>query len=492
MIRPIPFEPRRAPAPDLPIAIVGGGPVGLAAAAQLRARGIEPVVFEQGDTVGAAVRDWGHVAMFSPWSFNIDAAAAAILERHGWTQPDATVFPTGHDIAVRYLEPLAATPEIAGRLRLGCRVTGVARTGVGKMKTVGRDARPFEIRFVDARGGEGRLLARAVIDASGTWLTPAPAGASGLPALGERAAADRIRYGMPDVLGAERQRYAGKRVLVVGGGHSATGTLIDLAALATDAPSTRIVWALRTKNLSSVFGGGDGDQLARRGALGQALRRLTERGAYEIVAPFLIDTIARAADGSLRVSGEGEAGAVAIAADEIIVATGLRPDLSFLGELRLDLDPALDCPRTLAPLIDPNVHSCGTVRPHGWAELAQPETNLFIVGMKAYGRAPTFLLATGYEQVRSVAAHLAGDVAAARRVELALPETGVCSGPGPALEQAAAAAGCCGGPAPAGIDACCVADAEAKSAGEAGCGCGPAPEPKARPAAKTGCCGAAT
>jgi hypothetical protein len=492
MIRPIPFEPRRAPAPDLPVAIVGGGPVGLAAAAHLLARGIEPVVFEQGDTVGAAVRDWGHVAMFSPWSFNIDAAAAAILERNGWTRPDAAAFPTGHDIAVRYLEPLAATPEIAGRLRLGCRVTGIARTGVGKMKTAGRDARSFEIRFADARGGEGRLLARAVIDASGTWLTPVPAGASGLPALGERAAADRIRYGMPDVLGAERQRYAGKRVLVVGGGHSATGTLIDLAALAADAPATRIVWALRKKDVSSVFGGGDADQLARRGALGQALRRLTERGAYEIVAPFLIDTIARAADDSLRVSGEGEAGAVAIDADEMIVATGLRPDLSFLGELRLDLDPALDCPRTLAPLIDPNVHSCGTVRPHGWAELALPEANLFIVGMKAYGRAPTFLLATGYEQIRSIAAHLAGDAAAARRVELALPETGVCSGPGPAVEQTdAAAAGCCGGPAPAGIDACCVADAEAKADGEAGCGCGPAAEPEARPAAKTGCCGAA-
>ena len=115
--------------------------------------------------------------------------------------------------------------------------------------------------------------------------------------------------------------------------------------------------------------------------------------------------------------------------DEVVVATGFRPDLSFLSEVRLDLDPVLQAPRTLAPLIDPNVHSCGTVYPHGATELAQPEPGVYLVGMKSYGRAPTFLALTGYEQVRSVAA-LAGDREAADRVELVLPETGVCSGAG--------------------------------------------------------------
>ena len=114
-------------------------------------------------------------------------------------------------------------------------------------------------------------------------------------------------------------------------------------------------------------------------------------------------------------------------ADEMVVATGLRPDLGILGEVRLDLDPALECPRVLAPLIDPNLHSCGTVRPHGAHELQQPDTGLFLAGMASYGRAPTFLLATGYEQVRSIAAFLVGDMEAARRVELDLPQTGVCS-----------------------------------------------------------------
>jgi hypothetical protein len=99
----------------------------------------------------------------------------------------------------------------------------------------------------------------------------------------------------------------------------------------------------------------------------------------------------------------------------------------MLREIRLDLDEVVEAPRRLAPLIDPNLHSCGTVEPHGFDELRHPEKDFFVVGMKSYGRAPTFLLATGYEQVRSVAAYLDGDLDAARRVQLVLPATGVCS-----------------------------------------------------------------
>ncbi|WP_342238832.1 NAD(P)-binding protein [Inquilinus sp. OTU3971] len=440
---------------ELPVAIIGGGPVGLAAAVHLLGYGLEPLILEAGAQVGAAVRDWGHVPMFWPWGYSTDRATVALLQRQGWTHPDGEGYPTGLDLAERYLDPLAATPEIAGRLRLGSRVTGIARAGHGKVRTAGRDDRPFEVRYVDSAGQEGRVFARAVIDASGTWSSPNPAGAGGLPAIGERAASSRIRYGMPDVLGRDRDRYAGRRILVLGSGHSATGTLLDLAELARQAPDTRIVWAFRSADRARLFGGGEADQLPRRGALGQRLRALADAGAYEIVAPFAVDAIETTSDGGLHVLGDRDGAAHAIEADELIVATGLRPDLSILGELRIDLDPALDCPRALAPQIDPNEHSCGTVRPHGAAELAQPEPGLFIIGMKAYGRAPTFLLATGYEQARSVAAHLAGDLDAARRVELVLPETGVCNGPG---RQEAEAASCCGpaaSAAPAKASACC-------------------------------------
>ena len=115
------------------------------------------------------------------------------------------------------------------------------------------------------------------------------------------------------------------------------------------------------------------------------------------------------------------------ALEDSVLFAGFRPDLDMLREIRLELDDVVEAPKRLAPLIDPNVHTCGTVEPHGFAELRQPEDGFFLAGMKSYGRAPTFLLATGYEQVRSIAAWLAGDTAAAANVQLELPATGVCS-----------------------------------------------------------------
>jgi hypothetical protein len=135
--------------------------------------------------------------------------------------------------------------------------------------------------------------------------------------------------------------------------------------------------------------------------------------------------------------------------DEIIATTGFRPDLAPLRELRVILDDILEAPPTLAPLIDPNVHSCGTVPPHGARELAHPEKDFYIAGMKSYGRAPTFLMLTGYEQVRSIACALVGDTYGAEHVELVLPQTGVCSGGSDCCDDAATDCGspastCCG------------------------------------------------
>ncbi|MDH6629795.1 hypothetical protein M2271_007634 [Streptomyces sp. LBL] len=85
------------------------------------------------------------------------------------------------------------------------------------------------------------------------------------------------------------------------------------------------------------------------------------------------------------------------------------------------------------------------------SELAHPEKDVYLVGMKSYGRAPTFLAMTGYEQVRSIAAALAGDQEAAERVELTLPETGVCGGAGlfddPDAAQSSEGGGGCAAPA---------------------------------------------
>jgi hypothetical protein len=171
------------------------------------------------------------------------------------------------------------------------------------------------------------------------------------------------------------------------------------------------------------------------------------------------------ADGTGLIVGTGCCGRQVVV-DELIVATGFRPNLDFVRELRIQLDPAIECPVALAPLIDPNEHSCGTVRPHGARELAQHEPGFYFAGMKSYGRAPTFLMLTGYEQVRSIAADIAGDREAAERVELVLPETGVCN-----RSAVTDASNCCGGPALSDVDACCAADANARQEGKTGCGC---------------------
>jgi thioredoxin reductase len=407
---------------SLPVVVIGAGPVGLAAAVHLLNRGETPLVLEAGPTVGANIAQWAHVRVFSPWEFNMDPASRALLETHGWIAPPADAYPTGQELLDHYLRPLAALPEIQPHLRLGTRVTGVARQGYSRITSAGREKAPFVVRFTSEQG-DGEVLARAVIDASGTYATPNPLGASGLPAVGERAHQECIFYGIPDVLGAHRARYAGRRVLVAGSGHSAFNALIDLATLAEEAPGTSITWVVRRAKLGNLFSGGETDQLPERGRLGAQLRTLVQRGALTMVTGYKVARIDTTPTG--LVVGDGVRDLAPV--DEIVVATGLRPDLEMLRELRLALDDVVESPAALAPLIDPNIHSCGSVPPHGAEELKHPETEFFMVGMKSYGRAPTFLLRTGYEQVRSVVLALTGDWEAARQIELVLPETGVCS-----------------------------------------------------------------
>jgi thioredoxin reductase len=443
------------------VAILGGGPVGLAAAAHVLERGMEPVVLEAGPDAGHAVRQWAHVRMFSPWEYNIDKAAERLLATMGWNAPSGCEYPTGGELVAQYLAPLATRTPLRDRIRTRSLVTSVGRAGFDKVKTKGRAAAPFEVRYENGTGPES-LRADAVIDATGTWLAPNPAGADGRPVLGEREVQDRLAYGMPDVLGRDRDRYAGRTVAVLGAGHSAVGTLIDLSRLRDEAPTTAIVWLLRSDTPEKSFGGGANDKLSARGALGAAFAALVASGNIKVETGFRVSRLDRAGQRLRVVSGSACCDRT-VTVDELVVATGFRPELEFLREVRLSLDPALECPPALAPLIDPNEHSCGTVRPHGARELAQPEPGFYFAGMKSYGRAPTFLMLTGYEQVRSIVAEIAGDHDAARKVELVLPETGVCSGPGPQLAQpddaatTASSGGCCA-PAPqkaAKGQACC-------------------------------------
>ena len=444
----------------LPVAVIGAGPIGLVAAAHLRSRGETPVVLEAGATVGTSIRDWGHVRLFSPWKYLVEPLTRGLLESEGWQAPDGERLPTGHEFVTTFLEPLAAHPHISSHLRLGHRVVSVSRRGMDKVKTAGREKAPFEVVVRTPAGTTDRIMARAVIDASGTWGAPNPLGASGVPAAGEAEHADRIAYGIPDVGGRARDHYAGRRTAVFGSGHSAFNALLDLAALAESAPGTDIVWAVRRDAVGLMFGGGRDDALEARGELGARLQALLSAGRLRFVTGFRTERISGGA-GPLVVTAED--GRRLEGLDRLVVATGSRPDLALVRELRTRLDPWLEAPERLAPLIDPNLHSCGTVYPHGAAELAHPEQDFYIVGMKSYGRAPTFLMLTGYEQVRSVACALTGDAEGARNVELVLPETGVCQTSfGGSDAGGSDAGGCCGAvgsSAGAGAEpaACCAA-----------------------------------
>ena len=467
---------------SLPVIVIGAGPIGLAATAHLITRSIPVNLLEAGDSVAANVRSWGHVQLFSPWSYNIDKAARALLDKAGWQAPKRSAHPTGTELYEQYLRPLAATREIAAVLELNARVTGVSRLGFDKMKSAGREQAPFSVIVETGDGQTRETLASAVIDTSGTWTQPNPIGTSGLPVPGETAAADLIAYGVPDVLDRDAAQYAGQRVLVIGAGHSAANVLLDLAELKERVPGTEIVWAVRGASLARLFGGGANDKLAARGALGQALEKLVKAGGIDL---YLHRTVTRIETGAaLQVTLATPGGGTGtVEVDRIIAATGQRPDLTMLREIRLDLDPATESPRVLAPMIDPNVHSCGTVRPHGHRELAQPDTGFYIAGIKSYGRAPTFLLATGYEQVRSIIAALAGDMAAADDIQLDLPETGVCSTNLPKVTGGEAGSESCGtscdtpAPAPAATACCSKANDANVKAGK-----------PARPVAANACC----
>lgn len=438
---------------NLPVAVLGAGPVGLAAAVHLLERGLTPLIVEAGAAIGTNLAAYRHVRLFSPWQYNIDGAARRLLLASGWSEPPGDDLPTAGELLDQYLAPLAAIPALSTNLLLRTRVTAITRLGFDKVKTKGRERAPFLIR-TETPEGPRQFLASAVIDATGTWANQNPLGADGIPALGEQALANRIGYGMPDVLGAERDTYAGKKILVVGAGHSAAGALLALAELARQHPGTQLVWATRGSQLARVFGGGEADGLKARGELGMRLKTLRDAGGLEMRQNFRILSLADT-DGKIVVTGEPLEGPAPVidGIDRIICAAGARPDLALTRELRVRHDPWLESTDALAPLIDPNEHSCGTVRPHGHRELAHPESAYYAVGAKSYGRAPNFLLATGYEQVRSVVAALSGDLAAANDVQLNLPETGVCNTRQAYMAEPVATASC-GVPSPSSAGGC--------------------------------------
>ncbi|KPN97218.1 NAD(P)-binding domain-containing protein [Lysinibacillus sp. ZYM-1] len=408
---------------NLPIVIIGAGPIGLATAAHLVEQNQAFILLEAGREIAHNIRTWGHVTLFSPWRYNINKAAKALLNASGWEEPNLDTLPTGHELIDLYLKPLSELVQIKPNIQLNAKVVGISRQLNDKMKTKNRVEQPFII-YIEQENDIRMIEARAVIDATGTWGNPNPANSTGVWLQNEKTLANHIEYGIPDI-NTNAKRYANKKIAVIGGGHSAINTLLALAELQEENPATKLVWIMRKKSVEEAYGGEEKDALAARGALGVRIHELVDTGKVEVITPFYISQVKK--DENIHIVGTiNREQKVLTGFEELIVNAGNRPDFSINSELCLFIDSTTESVQALAPLIDPNEHSCGTVRAHGEEILRQPEKDFYIVGAKSYGRAPTFLMATGYEQVRSITAYLSDDEEASKRVELELPETGVC------------------------------------------------------------------
>ncbi|MFH4921510.1 NAD(P)-binding domain-containing protein, partial [Staphylococcus cohnii] len=410
---------------DLPVAIIGAGPIGLAAAAHLTIKKVPFIVFESGKTVGNNILEWQHIRLFSPWQYDIDKAARKLLEETNWESPQDDVLPTGKELVDQYLMPLSKLPVLKESIQYNSKVISISRKQNDKMKSLDREKKPFEI-YVEKNNDIEIVEARAIIDATGTWGNPNPATSNGVWLNSEKQCLNHIEYGIPEIEN-NINRYANKTVAVIGGGHSAINTLLELSSLQKEFPKTKLIWILRKKNVENAYGGEEKDALEARGELGTQIHSLVNLGKVQVYTPFYTMQV-KSMNKQMELIGRyGDEVTTIKGIDELIVNAGNRPDFSIEQELRLSIDPVTESVLDLAPLIDPNEHSCGTVRAHGEATLRQLEKDFYIVGMKSYGRAPTFLMATGYEQVRSITSYLSGDIEGSKRVELDLPETGVCS-----------------------------------------------------------------
>jgi pyridine nucleotide-disulfide oxidoreductase len=400
-----------APAPNT-LAIVGAGPIGLEAALAAQDAGFDVHVFERGEP-GAHVLAWGHIRMFTPWRMNLGLASHAHLRRSGWASPQAESCPSGAEYVERYLQPLARLPELENRIHTHAQVVHIGRRGLLKGDSPpegGRRAQPFRLLVRDPGGREDFLHAHSVIDASGVFGQPNWAGDGGIPARSELYLAPQLSYHPDDVLGLARERYAGKRVLVVGAGTSAATTVASLARLAGEVTGTSVVWATRAP-LDQLFPPIANDPLSERHTL-YARARAMARGEDAAVTAiggariegFEFNSATHRYRVTLMTDGQPRVEEV----DRIIVNAGFGPDDSLYRELQVHECYASRGPMKLsAALLGAEATDCLTTPAFGADVLANPEPDFFILGHKSYGRNPNFLLETGFRQVEDVVAAMA-------------------------------------------------------------------------------------
>ncbi|MEJ7845081.1 MAG: FAD-dependent oxidoreductase [Acidimicrobiales bacterium] len=386
------------------LAVIGAGPTGLDAALAALDEGLDVVVLEAAPSVAASVRDWGHVRLFTPWAINASHRMRRHLNAAGSAVPadtDSATRPTGAELAEQLLEPVAALPVLAGRIRTGTRVTAVGREGLLKHEHIAdadRAARPFRLA-VHGDGGDDVVRARAVLDCSGGYAVPNALGDAGIPARGELGLADRIDRRLPD-LAADQGYWSGRTTLLVGAGYSAQTAAGDLAVLADGAPGTAVVWAIR--ETEPAFGAVADDPLPARAALSDRAMALAT-GAHPAVTARTGVTVEAVAERNDRlvVTLRGDDGTLDdVEVDRILALTGTLGDQSIYRQLQVH-----ECYATLGPitlsgaLLGAAAGDCMTQPAQGVDVLRNPEPGFYVLGNKSYGRNNQYLLRVGYEQV---------------------------------------------------------------------------------------------
>ncbi len=407
------------------LAILGAGPVGLEAALAAADAGLAFTVYEAGPAVGEHVRQWGHVALFTPWDLSISPRMARHLGDAGLEVPSGPACPTGDELVRRLLEPLGRLPELAPYIRLGTRVEAVGRQGLLKheeIATAARASRPFRLLLTSPQGVEEEAAADVVLDCTGTYGHPNCLGDGGIPAPGERGLAGRIEHHLPSFT-AEARDGGGTSVLLVGAGASAQTAARGLAELARQAPGTQVTWVVRSPK--PTWGAVPDDPLPARAELVDQARRLAG-GASAAVDARLGATVRHLVsdDGHVRATlADGGSGRTEdVTVDRILALTGYVGDNHLYRQLQVHECYATDAPIQLsAALLGAAGGNCLDQVSHGVDVLRNPEPNFFILGAKSYGRNNQFLLRVGWDQVSEV-------------MDVLAPVTGA-SAPEPAAQQ---------------------------------------------------------
>lgn len=391
------------------VAVLGAGPAGLDAALALGEAGLRYTLYEVGPAAAHNVRRWGHVHLFTPWSMNASPRARQRLRRAGHIVPDSDECPTGEELVDGLLAPLAGLPEVAANLRTNVEVVEVGRQGVLKHEA-GRDGRAFRLLLRGRGGREWVEEASAVLDCTGTYHNPNPVGADGIFAPGEEAAARHIVHDIPDIQG-EPEKWAGRRILLVGGGHSAQTAARDLAALRRVDPTTEVTWVLR--RVRPDFGVDMDDPLPRRRVLTATAEALME-GEGSGLRVLTGATVASMESGqvggcAVTIALDAREAAIVVHVDRIIGLTGSVGDARLYRQLQIHECWATCSPMRLAEALRGASADCTKQRTPGAEALANPEPGFYILGAKSYGRHGSYLFRVGWEQVDEVVGLLAAD-----------------------------------------------------------------------------------